>query len=259
MFICFFKANIMQQPPRKREAENLAENLAVHGKDCPIPATHDRLMELHHWWHEIARWYHEPEPFRYRLGAFIQAARSLTFMLQAEKAVYPDFGWYEKWVANAKKDPLFNWLNEIRVEYVHRQALEPQSWLEMRCLDNPSEYFDEDEDPFRIKVSPFECTHYYINQGPHCDHAHEFIRHWSLEGLTGREVLEAFADIYDCLDDLVRVAHEQVGASMVSFKQNNSPRSLPCMDNLDVHRIVRTEIKDGKEVWIDEPPGLHSH
>lgn len=67
------------------DPQTLAEKVAAVGSKCPIPATHDRLFEIHHWWHEMARWYHEPEPFRYRLGAFIQAARNVTFMLQTEK------------------------------------------------------------------------------------------------------------------------------------------------------------------------------
>jgi hypothetical protein len=66
---------------RNLEPASLAENLAATGGKCPIPFTHDRLHETHHWWHEMARWYHEPQEFRYALGAFIQAARNVTFML----------------------------------------------------------------------------------------------------------------------------------------------------------------------------------
>ncbi len=39
----------------------------------------------------------EPEPFRYRIGAYVQAARSVTFMLQKEHAVFADIGWYARW------------------------------------------------------------------------------------------------------------------------------------------------------------------
>ena len=84
----------MDTPKRTVEAESLAESVAQQGSTCPIPFTHDRLFEMHHWWNEIARWYHEPQPFRYARGAFIQAARNVTFMLQNEKSVFEDFSWY---------------------------------------------------------------------------------------------------------------------------------------------------------------------
>lgn len=249
----------MQIPPRNPEPEHLAENLAARGDRCPIPATHDRLFEVHHWWHEIARWYHEPDPFRYSLGAFIQAARSVTFMLQTEKAVFKDFVWYEQWVSNAKNDPILKWLLDTRNAFVHRQALATHSSLMMRCLGNPRDVLGEDDDPVTIEVSPFMCTHYYMEQGPHTDHAHEYTRTWSMAGLNGRDLLEVTADIYDRLDRLVRTAHQQVGASMMSHQKTGSARALPCMESVGCFRVVRSTIEDGKEVWLNEPPGLQNH
>jgi hypothetical protein len=43
-----------------RKPRTLAEKLSAPGGACPIPFTHDRLDEVHHWWHELATWYHEP-------------------------------------------------------------------------------------------------------------------------------------------------------------------------------------------------------
>jgi len=236
----------------------LAEKVAAAGSACPIPATHDRLFEVHHWWHELARWYHEPEPLRYRIGAFIQAARSVTFMLQSEKGGFEDFTWYEEWAAHAKDDTVLKWLNSARTDFFHRQALEPNSWLEMRCLGNPRIPHGTDEDPLRIRANPFNCTHYYM-RGPKTDHAHEFTRHWSMEGLDGAELLSACADVYDRLDDIVREAHKRVGAQMMSHARQGSHRRLPCMEDTAKFRIVRTRVERGREIWIDEPEALHEH
>jgi hypothetical protein len=85
----------------------------------------------------MARFYHEPEPFRYRLGVFVIAARSVTFMLQSEKGVFENFNWYEAWKEKAKQDSVLSWLNSARTDVIHRHALEPKSWMEMRCIDNP--------------------------------------------------------------------------------------------------------------------------
>jgi hypothetical protein len=54
------------------------------------------------------RWlagYHEPEPSPYRIEAYVQAARSVTFMLQREHAVFADIGWYARWADASKTDP----------------------------------------------------------------------------------------------------------------------------------------------------------
>jgi hypothetical protein len=241
------------------EPQSLNEKLAARGDVCPIPYTHDRIHETHHWWHEMARYYHEPQQFRYALGAFLQAARSVTFMLQKEQGIFKDFSWYHTWVEQAKKDPALQWLHDARTDYVHRQALEPHSWLSMRCIDNPRQYLsDEDDDgSLAFDVSPFECTHYYMNHDIVTDHGHEWTRHWEIDGLEGCELLEVCADIYDRLDALVVDAHRRLGSDIGTSRSPHSKRALPCMEDPAKHRIVRTFIRDGQEVWQDEPPQLH--
>jgi hypothetical protein len=85
--------DLHEKVTRNSEPKSLAESIAAKGSACPIPLTHDRFFETHYWWHEMARTYHEPEPFRYSIGAFVQAARSVTFMLQKEKRIFEDFSW----------------------------------------------------------------------------------------------------------------------------------------------------------------------
>ncbi len=206
----------------------------------------------------MAHYYHEPHQFRYALGAFVQAARAVTFMLQKEQRVFKDFAWYQEWVERAKKDPVLQWLNDARTDFVHRQSLEPKSWLRMRCIDNPREIPDDNDDgSIAFNVSPFECTHYYMDKGPGTDHGHEWTRYWEIDGLRGREVLDACAEIFDKLDELVVDAHVRLGHSTTTFKRENSKRNLPCMENLEKYRTVRTVVEKGREVWQDEPPRLH--
>lgn len=211
----------------------------------------------------MARYYHEPQEFRYALGAFLQAARAVTFMLQKEKVAFSDFKWYETWQEQAKGDQILKWVKDTRTEIVHQQSLEPHSWMKMRCLgEQPKPHmFDEDEEdgPLQFTVSPFECTHQYIERGFSTDHAHEFERYWGIHSLPGRELLEACAEVYDRLEDLIREAHHRAGAQISSHRKDGAKRALPCMEDILKHRIVRTVVKDGREVWEDEPPGLHKH
>lgn len=211
----------------------------------------------------MARNYHEPEPFRYSLGAFIQAGRSVTLMLQKEKHAFKDFGWYHKWVEKSKGDPLLLWLNRARVRVFHQHSLEPHSWMEVECIDNPrsGQHEEDEEDNGSLigKVNPFVCTHAFIARGPSTDHCHKFIRHWGIAGLPGKELLGACADMFDRLDDVVEEAHRQMGGVMVSHRKEGSSRSLPCMEHLEKHTVARTVLRNGLEVWENEPPGLHSH
>lgn len=245
------------KPKPNPDPSSLAEKLAAQGSACPIPLTHDRLHEVHHWWHEMARWYHEPEPFRYRLGAFIQAARTTTFMLQKERSAFDDFSWYEKWAERSKIDPVISWIASARTDLVHRAALAPDSSLEMHCLDNPRNPHGTDENPLVLEINPFQCTHYYITQGPRTDHAHEYVRSWEIDSLPGFELLDACGHVYDRLDDLVTIAHNKANAEIQSHRIPGAKRNLPCMENTNQHRVIRTVVSDGVEDWIDEPPGLH--
>jgi hypothetical protein len=129
----------------------------------------------------------------------------------------------------------------------------------MECFRNPRKSpWDEDNVPLGI-VDPFQCTHFYMNAGPTTDHGHNFTRQWSMGGLDGRELLEVCAYIYDQLDEIVTEAHRRLNASVVSYAKAGSRRRLPCMENIDQYRIVKTRMRRGKEVWVNKPTRLHAH
>jgi hypothetical protein len=256
---------------RRGEPENLAEAITMGRSRCPIPATHDRLNECHYWWHQMARNYHEPNQFRWLLGAFIQAARSMTFMLQAEKEAFQDFRWYAEWQSKAQADPLLRWVNDTRVQVVHQSALATNSWARFTCLfkkgDPRARAGDPDWDddysgPIDIILNPFLCTHYYIMNGLAEDHPHEYLRYWEIDSLPRRELLDACASVFDLLEELYSKAHAEAGAeTYIESKIHASAKSgshvYSCMNDTLRHRRVRTRLKNGIEVWKNEPAGLH--
>lgn len=258
-----------RRPRFRNEPRDLAEHVTRGKGRCTIPRTHDRLDECHHWWHEMGRVYHEPDPFRYTLGAFLLAARSVTFMLQAEKRIFPDFTWYETWQSSAKADPVLAWLNESRRLLTHAKPLSHQSWARFRCLfeqgDANYEPDEEDEDEIFINLNPFLCTHAYIRAGIVEDHGHEYQRHWESEDLPDQELLEVCATIYDRLADVVTLAHAHLGSRMATasmeegdWKEVNAGAShhLPCMESTEPWRTIQTRVVDGQEVWDDDPKHL---
>ena len=235
------------------EPESLAQVLAPGGS-CPIPATHDRLQECHYWWHEMARNYHEPSPFRYSLGAFLQAARSVTLMLQAEKRAFSDLNWYKEW-ASGENGQALSWVNDNRVSHFHQAALDTNSWMELRCLDAEGEVAQSSV----FRVNPFICTHSSIRESDAIvssedeNHDHEFVRHWELNDLRDQELLEACSKAYAILSSLLDRAHAEAGSKT---KQNYPGSVPPCMLETSLHRTARV---DQSKTWIDQPPGLHEH
>jgi hypothetical protein len=67
-------------------------------KACPIQDTHSRLHQAHRLWHQVQQEYGDPDGFCTNLNALVQALRSVTFILQKEKRIIPEFdSWYEGW------------------------------------------------------------------------------------------------------------------------------------------------------------------
>jgi hypothetical protein len=269
------QANSQMGPYRRRVdhgPSSFAESVTEGHGPCPIPQAHDRLEECHHWWHEMAKMYHEPSAFRWRLGAFLGAARSVTFMLQAEKSQFEDFSWYEAWQATAKGDPILRWLNENRRLHTHQRSIAPTSWATFRCLfdeDDPRYVADEDieeewQGPLDLVLNPFLCTHYYIRSGPREDHPHEYVRYWEAEDLADQELLEVCAAIYDRLSIVVAEGHARTQSHFETKQRLDGEwlavagageHRLPCMNDTMSHRRVTTSLTpNGDEVWNDDPP-----
>lgn len=262
----------MWSVPESRIPETLGEALGTDAP-CRIPATHDRLLECHYWWHEMGRNYHEPQQFRWALGAFLQAARSVTFMLQAERATFADLSFYDQWCSAEENRPLLKWINEARVETVHKNPLLPRSWIRLTCLDaaghpilDVADLLDEDDDK-RIGFSPFVCSHRLMAmtdgmERPGQEHGHLVERHWEMDSMPGRELLDLCADAYALLDQVVGEAHRAVGQGFApalngELVERPSGR-LPCMIDPARHRIAKfVPGPNGKSRWVDEPPALH--
>lgn len=245
---------------------DLADTLSTGEAGCPLPATHDRLHECHYWWHGMARNYHEPAQFRWNLGAFIQAARNTTWMMQAEKHVFSDFSWYEVgWRNRAKELPVLQWLNTTRVHLTKQGPISATSWAIFSCLRpavDSSEPLEEHDQPLAGEINPYVCSHAILRSGPREDHPHEIERNWEIDGLPTIEALEACARIFDELDDLVVTAHVKAGAEMRlrqgdDFTERGHHR-YPCMDDTRPFRVVRSRVtSDGEELVDDQSDAVH--
>ncbi|RDY70385.1 hypothetical protein DXT76_13110 [Halobacillus trueperi] len=88
----------------------------------------DRLEEAHWNLHQMERYYHEADPFRYSLNSFLRVLKEIPQLIQMEMQNEEGF---KKWFANQKeilnKDELISDLSEKRNILVHRSMLYPNS------------------------------------------------------------------------------------------------------------------------------------
>lgn len=80
---------------------------------CPLAEADDKFQEAHYFLEGMMRHYHEPEPFRWNLNAFLQALRSVTFIIQKTLARVDGFQTF--WAAQQQ---------EMRADDLLRRLLE---------------------------------------------------------------------------------------------------------------------------------------
>ena len=91
---------------------------------CPIPSTHDKLLEAHWFLHEMADYYHRPDQFRYMFSAFLQAARNITWVMQKELSRTDGFReWYAEKQSAMAENAALRTLNQLRVKTTKKEAL----------------------------------------------------------------------------------------------------------------------------------------
>src|SRR5260370_10501050 len=203
-------------------AEINSSGVAGKQETCPLPKTHRRLTEAHLLWHQTLDRYHDPDAFRANLNATIEALRNVTFVLQNEKNIFPNFEeWYGPWQARLKADPAAKWLHDARTTVVHQGELESHSTAEVRLVG----WRDETVTTVRV---PAETSSSAILQNPEVhsllekyrndqrvakDAAIAVERRWSIAGLAELEVLDALGKVYGLICDLVLDAHVRLRRS----------------------------------------------
>ncbi len=186
--------------------------------ECPLPRTHKRLADVYALWQEVLLAYPDPETFRRRLNSLIQETRNVTFRLQAEKHGIPDFDpWYADWRRRMESVEEMKWAVEMRNQVVK------QGDLETRSLARVSLYAEWDNPPAKeIELPPMIGPHQIAEKLKHTGIPPELLRdaiavverRWVVDSLPSREVLDALADCYSVLYELVEEAHGRCGAAL---------------------------------------------
>lgn len=245
---------------------------------CPTPTAHKRLQEIHRFWHECAEGYQDPEEFRSKLNACIQAARNLTFALQKEGNLIPGFDdWYPGWQEKMKADPVMRWLHNARTQIVHKGDLATRSqatvWLQIDYADAGREVAAGLPQPFRkepaekspkFNTNPLHSLDQILDQIEDLplpsrirqESTITIERRWVDSDLPNIELLDALAHVYGFLSQLVKDAHDRAGVAqslMIEIHGEAVPipeleaegGRLPCMITSRILRSASFHLVEG--------------
>ncbi|MEH3067361.1 MAG: hypothetical protein PGN15_04625 [Aeromicrobium erythreum] len=231
--------------------------------NCPTPTAHARLREAHKHWHDALEGYQDPESFRIALNACIQTLRNVTFALQKEKRLVPDFdNWYSKHQGEMGDDFVMRWLLSARNRIVKQGDLETHSVATVRfttdyfaaaaevtdslagveraaapeVADKSSKPPEEDGEAVAAS-SPFlalgEMIEEFFNnkqipRAVRADSSVSIERSWRADDLPAQELLDVLAHGYGVLSRILDDAHRRVGGvSGAAISVGGTDRLLP--------------------------------
>lgn len=238
-----------------------------HDQDqCPLAAVDRRLSDLHRFWHQAERAYFDPDEFRVAIQAAIQTARQVSFVLQKNKNVIPDF---EKWYAGRQKMltaiPLMRWMVEARNRIEKEGDLEAYSFVSAEIVASHLDEGPKIQVPAKLADAPLALVKSIPDSmvGEHIkkDGILRIRRRWIENTLPDFELLDAVATAYGHLAQLVRSAHQQIGlagpvttnvGTAEEFPEADRDGRLPCMIGHEDARTLDVWLATGKPLEFEE-------
>lgn len=254
----------------------------VPSASCPVLNSHKRLEAAHSYWHDALASYGDPNEFERYINSCIQEMRNFTLLLQKEISGNLDAEkWYSGWQQQFKINPLFSWLNDLRVTVVHLENLKLKSTTKVRIISNYAEAALEvtrglhgeaiasnnDEDSsLNFYVNPIETlekVQQEINkrQLPRSimeQSTASIERTWILDTLPDTELLAALSLCFGSYSKLMIEAHQvfshEITTCNVSLslphplkppRMGNDDKCPECMITSRTDRTQRISLKDG--------------
>jgi len=237
----------------------------THNANCPLAAVDRRLADVHRHWHAAEKAYFDPEGFRANVQTAIQTLRTVTFILQSNKKLIPDFDqWYAPWQEKLNADALMRWMVNARNKIEKQGDLEAHSFVRAEIV---ASYFDNGP---RIEVSAklFDGTAALLKGIPESDVGNHLWTHgtlriqrrWVENTLPDHELLDAVATAYGKLSQVVNDAHVRTGIQAPvtidaeTGEAYNLTRDgrLPCMIGHGEIRTANISLSDGKRFSFEK-------
>lgn len=231
---------------------------------CPLADVEQRLSDVHRLWHRANSSYFDPDEFRVDLNTLIQMSRTVTFILQKNKAKIPNFdNWYGAHQEQMKADATMRWLVDARNEIEKEGDLTTMSVIRTEIVAShlnefPSEQVEahlfDNVDKLFGKVPRFALKAQVLKHG-----FLEIQRKWVHSKLPNMELLEAIAHCYGVMSKIVADAHKQMqlpvpiisGLEECNETQHIDGR-LPCMNSPAEIRTLRVHLADGSRLSMEK-------
>ena len=176
----------------------------------PMNPWERRLKDLAQLHYQCSATYFKPELFRMNSNQFLQTARTVTFLIQKNKAKIPDFdSWYSETVrAPWKQDAVMTWARDARNQIEKRGDLELNSTVSVSLVFSDNE--DEDlqleiSDSELIMVGVKRLTRFarkFLPSGVSDSAVVKVERRWVTSSLKDWELLTALSYVYARMHDL---------------------------------------------------------
>jgi hypothetical protein len=235
-------------------------------KSCPLGPVDRRLADAHRLWHQAEGAYFDPDGFRLAAQTVIQTLRTVTFILQKNKRVVPDFEeWYGKWQKRLHADPLMCWMHDARNKIEKVGDLETHSFVRAEVL---ASHLDEGPQ-IEVPAHLFESVQALLRNIPNGPAGEYMRRHgvlriqrrWVEKTLPDYELLDAVAIAYGKIAELVHDAHRQIGLNPPQTIHGETGERydlaamgwrLPCMIGHELPRMLSISLADGTRVGFEK-------
>lgn len=214
-----------------------------------------RLEDLSHLLHGCSETYFDPDLFRRNTNQFLQTARTVTFIIQKNKADIPEFeGWYRKQVLDGwAQDQIMTWAKDARNTIEKEGDLDINSTLNVSLI-----YSYLEEEDVTVPCGRFELLgagvkqliRYAQKQLPTgiADAAGIRIeRSWITAGLESVELLQALIYIYSRLYDCCKSLAIQLGRTLPL--STPKPSELAALGDLAKH-VQLMKLRDLKSYHL---------
>jgi hypothetical protein len=178
------------------------------------------VHEAHYFIHQLIDNYHYPHPIRFYLSAFLNAARSITWMLQKELAGRDGFAeWYQSRRQRMKEDLDLRFLNDLRVGVTHQASLVPAStaWVGFCKYGERRLGYGNLQNPMNGSLQLLLLARRHLSGyvHPHRVWIGEELglhRKWALAGRADTELVEFCISVWEKVAAIVAEAHQWLGA-----------------------------------------------
>jgi hypothetical protein len=239
---------------------NSTERSELHDNACPLAAIDRRLDDVHRHWHSAEQAYFEPQAFRVAIQTAIQTLRTVTFILQSNKHLIPEFdAWYAPWQEKLKADALMRWMVDARNKIEKQGDLEAHSFVRAEIIASYLNNGPVMDVPAKLFGGPRVILKGIPKKSELGDHIVKFgtlriQRRWVENSLPDHELLEAVAIAYGRIAELVHDAHRAIGrdppntVDAETGEQYASGRGgrMPRMVGHGDARTINISLSDGK-------------